>query len=113
MKKVWFFFDYGSDPVWYQDEHLVTRTNGMPPELENDKKLIKFMDELYEEYSLLFINNSYEFTYVGFKDEKSWKKFIKKVNKFIKLLKKSVEPEYELHLEQWERSKLSKNWITE
>ena len=102
MKKVWFFFDYGCDPVWYQDEHLITRTNGVPPELENDKKFIKFMDELYEEYSLLFINNSYEFTFVGFKDEKTRIKFIKKCKKFIKLLRKRLEPEYEVIEKDWE-----------
>ena len=113
MKKVWFFFDYGTWPVWYQDENMDVRNSDLPPEVRNNADLEKLMREIEDEYENLFINNSYEFTYVGFKDEKSWKKFIKKVNKFIKLLKKNVEPEYEVHLEQWERSQLSKTWITE
>jgi len=111
MKKVWFFFDYGGEPVWYQTEMMISRVTGLPPEVEGNKELFEQMMELKKEYKSLFINNSYEFTYVGFKDEESWRKFINKVNDFIKLLKSCVEPEYEVHLEQWERSRLSKTWL--
>lgn len=113
MKKVWFFFSYGGDPVWYQDEMMDTRDNGLPPGVRNDKELVERMNELDKEYRNLFINNSYEFTYMGFKDEDSWRKFINKVNVFIKLLKNRVEPEYEVHLEQWTRNQLSKTWLTD
>lgn len=75
MKKVWFFFDYGSWPVWYQDEDMDCRSPELPPCIANNKELDTMMQEIENEYEGLFINNSYEFTFVGFGDEESWNKF--------------------------------------
>ena len=110
MKEVWFFFSYGGYPVWYRVADNEPRDNGLPPEFENDQDLIEPMKELDKIYRSLFINNSYEFTYVGFQDEKSWSEFITKVNKFIELLRERVEPEYKLILDQWTRNNLRQNW---
>ena len=106
-------FSYGGDPIWYQDETMDTRDTRLPLELRDDREVMGRINELDKEYIALFINNSYEFEYVGFKDEESWKKFINKVNAFITLLKSCLEPEYEVHLEQWTRSQLSKTWLND
>lgn len=103
MKKVWFFFDYGTWPVWYQDENMDYRESGLPLCVADNQELDTLMREIENEYEGLFIDNSYEFTFVGFKDEESWLKFKTKVDGFIELLKKAVEPEYEVDISHWNR----------
>ena len=102
MKTIDFFFDYGAWPVWYRDEDMDCRLPGLPPCVEDNEELDKMMKEIEAEYEGLFINNSYEFTFVGFKDEESYQKFVDKVNCFIEKLKKAVEPEYVVNTSHWE-----------
>ena len=102
MKTIRFFFDYAEDPVWYKDGDDDTESPGLPPICSDNVELKTMMDELVEEYVGLFIANTYEFTFVGFKDEESYQKFVDKVNCFIEKLKKAVEPEYVVNTKGWE-----------
>ncbi len=100
MEKIRFSFE------WKQDPALVEYDNGtlsqeFPKKYRKNEKLVKLMNEISQEYDNLFIDNSYEFTFVGFKDEESWLKFKTKVDGFIELLKKEVEPEYEVDTSDW------------
>lgn len=103
MGKIRFYFDWKEDPVWHQDEWMDVERNGLPPICRDDEKLNKLMEEIVDEYASLFIDNSYEFTFVGFRDEERWLKFKNKVDGFIELLKKAVEPEYEVDTGLWDR----------
>ena len=102
MRKVSILFDYGTWPVWYQDEDMECRVPDLPPCVEDNEELNRLMREIKDEYEGLFINNSYEFTFVGFKNEESYLRFRNKVNEFVKKLKKAVEPQYVVDTSSWD-----------
>ena len=100
MTQITLNLSYKCEPVWVKDEEPGIYV-GLPNEYMNNKELVNLMNEVSDEYDRLFIDDSYEFTFVGFKDEESWNKFKDKVNRFLQLLKETVEPEYEVCTESW------------
>ena len=94
MKKIKLFNDYGAYPIWIYDEKNILIINDLPSELSNNNNAIELRDFLTNEYEKLFINNSYEFSFKGFKTEESKDKFINCANKFYELLNKEVGHKY-------------------
>ena len=94
MKKIKLFNDYGAYPIWIYDENNILIINDLPNELSNNNKAIELRDFLTNEYEKLFINNSYEFSFIGFKTTESKNEFINCANKFYELLKKEVGHKY-------------------
>lgn len=94
MKKISLFNDYGAYPIWVYDDNGMLIINDLPVELINNSKAILLRDYLTEKYKKLFVNNSYEFSFVGFKDEKEKCDFVNKANDFYKLVNDEVGNKY-------------------
>lgn len=75
LKKIRLLFDYGCYPVWLYDENNDVIDTLLPEELRSDIELDSRFDDLQARYDALFIDNSCEFSFIGFKSEPEREKF--------------------------------------
>lgn len=99
MKQVRLFLDYNCHPIWvYEDNNESSIENGISSidEIKNNEDLVMLLDEIQREYESLFINNSIEFRYVGFKDKKKQISFENKLEKAYRMLESILKDKYEV-----------------
>lgn len=89
--KIRFLLDYMAYPVWLYDEEddLIGLT--LPSELIDDVKLDNRLKKIQDEFESLYMNNSKEFKYVGFKNETERKEFEKECEQIVSLITDKVD----------------------
>ena len=93
MKKLRFMLEYGCSPVWVLNDDSLINV-GLPEDLSKNQKLAELLEAISIEYDSLFINNDIEFSYKGFLDADTEKKFDNKVKEAISLLRKEAGDKY-------------------
>ena len=96
IKKIRVMLDYGCYPIWLYNEDGDLIDTLLPDELRENKELDLKFDNLQERYEALFINNSREFSFVGFKTEEEKKKFISDWKQAIHDLENATTGKYEI-----------------
>jgi len=99
MKKIRVSIEYGCDLLWLYDEGGRLIRNGFPTELKNHAELVALNYDILEIYHGLFVNNSVTFEYIGFQSEKEKQDFLSKVYRFIEVLKKEADSNYQIEIE--------------
>ena len=106
IKKIRLLLSWHTFPVWLYNEKDEIIDNEVPPEWLDDKELIDIFDSVSDYYDSLFINNSKEFRFVGFKNMKRKKEFLELVQKAIKTIEIKNNNKYQIvndfypHLDQ-------------
>ena len=85
--------EYGCSPIWVLNNDSLIGV-GLPEDLSQNQELKELLESISIEYDSQFINNSIEFSYKGFLDDESEKKFDNKVKKAIKLLREAARKQY-------------------
>ncbi|MGI6086264.1 MAG: hypothetical protein ACOYIF_12695 [Acetivibrionales bacterium] len=94
MKKVKIYLDYRCFPVWIYDDNDELINNDLPKELSGDKEIDDAFVEIQNIYDGLFLDNSTEFKYIGFKSKSDKQKFLKIIDDAINLIKIKLGDSY-------------------
>lgn len=96
IKKLRLMLEYGCYPVWLYNEkdHIVDTL--LPEDLRSDTALDSKFDDLQARYESLYINNSHEFTYVGFKSEDEKQSFVNDWQSAVAELTEKTNGKYEI-----------------
>ncbi len=97
IKKIRIMLDYGCYPVWLYDEDNDLIDTLLPEEVRSNTELDSKFDDLQARYEALFVNNSKEFSFVGFKSEDEKKKFLSDWKSAIQDLRLATKGRYEIH----------------
>jgi hypothetical protein len=96
IKKIRLMLEYHCYPVWLYDENDDVIDTLLPDELRSDFELDAKFDDLQERYDALFINNSHEFSYVGFKNDDERNKYMEDWKTAINELKTKINGKYSI-----------------
>ncbi len=96
MKKLRYFFEYGSYPVWTYDEDGALIDNDLPEELRGCRELDDLLMSCAEKYDALFVNNPVQFHYRGFQTAEEEQAFDAAALKALQMLKKHAGNKYEI-----------------
>ena len=94
MKTIKLFNDYGTYPIWIFNENGELLDNDLPADLIDLEEILSLRDLITDQYMKLFINNEYEFKYIGFKSQDDKNKFVNLSCKFEDYLKEKVGEKY-------------------
>ena len=94
VKRIRLLLDYGCYPVWLYDENNDVIDTLLPEELRSDVELDKKFDDLQARYEALFINDTHEFSYVGFKTEEDRDIFFRDWELVTAELKEKLQGKY-------------------
>lgn len=86
--------EYGCFPVWIYSENDNLIENDLPAYLIGDDEIDPIFVHIQQIYDSLYINDSKEFKYIGFKDEEMKVAFGKELSDAIEVLKKKLNKEY-------------------
>ena len=86
--------EYGCFPVWIYSENNNLIENDLPPYLIGDDEIDPIFVHIQKIYDSLYINDSKEFIYIGFKDEEMKVTFGKELSNAIEVLKRKLNKEY-------------------
>ncbi|MBQ3424531.1 MAG: hypothetical protein IJH38_04955 [Clostridia bacterium] len=92
LKKIRVLLDYGAYPVWLYDENGDLIDTLLPLELRSDRNLDNRFDDLQQRYEALFINNTHEFTYIGFKSTEECQSYVNDWRAAVAELRAKVAP---------------------
>ncbi len=84
--KIKISLEYHCYPVWLYNANGILIANDLPNELKRDKELDEIFIKIQTIYDNLFIDNSYEFKYIGFSDNELKKQFSKDIDNAIETL---------------------------
>ncbi len=96
IKRIKVMLEYGSYPVWLYDEKGDLVDTLPPEEIRSNKELDCKFDDLQARYEALFINNSKEFSYVGFEKQEEKDKFLADWNTAVNELRAATKNLYEI-----------------
>ncbi len=96
IKKIRLMLEYHCYPVWLYDENDDVIDTLLPDELRSDFELDAKFDDLQERYDALFIDNSHEFSYVGFKNDDERNKYMEDWKTAINELKTKINGKYSI-----------------
>jgi hypothetical protein len=96
IKKIRLILEYHCYPVWLYDENDDVIDTLLPDELRSDFELDAKFDDLQERYDALFIDNSHEFSYVGFKNDDERNKYMEDWKTAINELKTKINGKYSI-----------------
>ncbi|MBQ4544615.1 MAG: hypothetical protein II996_03490 [Oscillospiraceae bacterium] len=96
IKKIRVMLDYGCYPVWLYDEADDLVDTLLPEELRSNAELDAKFDDLQARYEALFINNSKEFSFVGFESESERDKFLSDWKSAVDALTVATHGTYEV-----------------
>ena len=68
--------EYGCLPIWVRNESGKLICAGLPEDLVHHYELEELLKEISKEYDALYINNSVEFSYQGFRTKEDETLFI-------------------------------------
>ncbi|WP_017472894.1 hypothetical protein [Amphibacillus jilinensis] len=94
MKKIKIYLDYRCFPVWIYDDNEMLVKNDLPLELIGDKELDDVFVNIQNIYDGLFLDNSTEFNFIGFKSESDREEFLKMIEDAINLIKVKLDDTY-------------------
>lgn len=96
IKKIRLILEYHCYPVWLYDENDDVIDTLLPEELRSDFELDAKFDDLQERYDALFIDNSHEFSYVGFKNDDERNKYMEDWKTAVNELKTKINGKYSI-----------------
>ena len=95
MLKIKIYLDYHCYPVWVYNEKGELIDNNLPEELVNDKEIDEAFVKIQNVYDGLFIDNSTEFSYIGFSNEYKKEEYLKMIGRAVNLIKSKLCESYE------------------
>lgn len=96
--KIRVFFEYKCYPIWVYDSKGDMIGNALPQEIAIEKELDDEFMRLQQIYEQLFTDNSVEFKYNGFSNEKERLSYIEDINQAIEILKSKLGAQYKLDI---------------
>lgn len=96
MKKLKIALEYKAFPIGVYDENGTFLDNDSPKLLLKDMKLDDKLVNLQTTYDALFIDNSIEFEYKGFKSQNEKSKFEEDIREIIEIIAKNVKGKYKV-----------------
>lgn len=93
-KEIRLILEYQCYPIWIYDENSDFIDNDLPKEIRDNKTLVNMIEEIQQEFDLLYLNNNKEFKYVGFKTPDQKKKFKEKVLNLYEKLSYFLQDKY-------------------
>lgn len=96
MNTIKIILDYGCFPIWVYDENGIYIDNKIPDDMPNRKSVEAAFIQIQWDYEMLFINNKFEFTYIGFTNNEKKAEFTKHFNTAVELLNKSADDKYNI-----------------
>jgi hypothetical protein len=96
IKKIRLILEYHCYPVWLYDENDDVIDTLLPDELRSDFELDAKFDDLQKRYDALFIDNSHEFSYVGFKNDDERNKYMEDWKTAVNELKTKINGKYSI-----------------
>jgi hypothetical protein len=96
IKKIRLMLEYHCYPVWLYDENDDVIDTLLPEELRSDFELDAKFDDLQARYDALFIDNSHEFSYVGFKNDDERNKYMEDWKTTVNELKAKTNGKYSI-----------------
>jgi hypothetical protein len=103
-----FFLSYLCYPIWLYDSNANLVKNGLPKELEGNKKIEQQCDYIQEVYDSLFANTTSNFSFKGFAPEQinERKRFFDTLVDVIEKITSILESKYiiknDIDLSQWQ-----------
>ena len=97
IKKIRVMLEYGSYPVWLYDKDDILVDTLLPEEIRSNIELDSKFDDLQARYEVLFINDSREFSFIGFQSEDEKSKFLCDWKSAIEDLRIATNGRYEIH----------------
>ncbi len=99
MKKIRILLDYGTYPFWLCNEDGIHETHTLPPELAGHRELNDLLDYVDTTYHRFFINNAYEFTFIGPCSPQEADRFRSSYQKAYEIIRRIAGSRYEVTLE--------------
>ena len=99
MKKIRILLDYGTNPFWLCNEDGIIESHDLPPELSGNQELIYLLDYIDVTYRRFFIDNAYEFTFIGPCTPQEADRFRASCQKAYEIIRRTVGSQYEVTLE--------------
>lgn len=96
LKKIRLLLEYGCYPVWLYDENGDVIDTLLPEELRNDSGLDSKFDDIQARYDALFIDNTHEFTFIGFKSTTDRESFCSDWNSAVNELIAKLNGKYDI-----------------
>ena len=96
IKTLRIMLEYRCYPVWLYDEEDNIVDTLLPEELRSDVELDSIFDDLQARYDALFINNSREFDYIGFKASADRRAFLNDWQCAVSELRRKTQGRYEI-----------------
>ena len=94
IKKIRLTLEYNTYCVWLYDENDEIIDNDNPPEWKNDQQLTDAFMAVSDLYDTFFIDNKYEFRYVGCPNEETLQKLKDLISNAIDILLKKNKDKY-------------------
>ncbi len=93
------YLEYKCYRVWIYNSHGELIDNDLPISMQKYKKIDNFFWEIQNIYDSLFIDDGYEFKYVGFSTDEQKKLFFKKTYNAVEQLRKKLENDVKLEID--------------
>lgn len=94
IKTLRLMLEYRCYPVWLYDEDGNIVDTLLPEELRDDTELDSRFDELQARYDALFVDNTREFDFIGFKSETDKSAFFEDWRRAITELREKTQGRY-------------------
>lgn len=94
MKVIRIKLEYGCFPVWIYSENNELIENDLPVGLVGDTEIEPIFVHIQEIFDSLYLNDTKEFKYIGFRDQEQRELFEKELSAAINLLKSKLNEEY-------------------
>ena len=94
MKVIKIKLEYGCFPVWIYSENNELIENDLPAGLIGDIEIEAILVHIQEIFDSLYLNDTKEFRYIGFRDQEQRELFEEELSTAINLLKSKLNGEY-------------------
>lgn len=94
MKVIKIKLEYGCFPVWIYNENNELIENDLPAGLIGDTEIEPILVHIQEIFDSLYLNDTKEFRYIGFRDQEQRELFEEELSTAINLLKSKLNGEY-------------------
>ena len=96
IKKIRLMLEYNTYSIWLYDEDDDIIDNDNPPEWDDDKELTDAFMAVSDLYDTFFIDNKYEFRYIGCNDPAVLQKLSEAVTRAVQILIEKNNGKYEI-----------------
>lgn len=96
MKKIKVQLEYQCFPIWLYDENENLIDNDFPDQLADDPDIDLIFVHLQKQFDSLYLDDSYEFRYIGFTNETVKQRFAAEFSRAVQSLREKAEGLYQI-----------------